>query len=57
MCNHKQAIMGTEMSRHMAMLDQLNTIDDPEKHFCEAKGQSLLVKTVIHSADLSGQAL
>lgn len=49
--------MGTEMSRHMTTLEQLNAIDNPTKHFSDAEGQSLLVKTLVHAADLSGQAL
>ena len=52
-----QAILGTEMSRHMKMLEQLNAITDVDAAFLDPPGQALLIKTLVHSADLSGQAL
>jgi hypothetical protein len=45
------------MSRHTVMMEQLNNIDEPEVAFAEPKGQKLLTQTLVHAADLSGQAL
>ena len=51
------AIMGTEMSGHVTMVDQLNDIEDADTAFLDKPGRQLLVKSLVHSADLSGQAL
>ena len=49
--------MGTEMARHFTMMEDLAAITDPDTAFQDAAGHALLIKSLVHSADLSGQAL
>ena len=51
------AIFGTDMSKHFAFVDKLNaqTLIDPPFDKCDTDSRQLLVKCVLHSADIGGQ--